>query len=280
MYFFINLDIDNPGFIISISELEILSTTIAPPPPVVVAIPTLLPFAITLFLNKFGISIKVSKISTLLIPLCLVNALNASSEPAIAPVWDKANSLPRSDFPNLYVMTFLPAEWAKCAISETSLLLRKVSKNKIIVSVLISSTNILPISPTERSDSFPTEINFEKPMPREEPCAKRAPIKLPLWDTTLKPPFLRFGNSRIAFALKITESDIFIIPILLGPNILKFPVFAMSKILFSNSVPSGPYSLPPPDKIVAHFTSSETASLMASTILSPSRAINTWSIFS
>ena len=84
--FFINLDIDDLGFTTSISELEILSTTIAPPPPVVVAIPTLLPFGITVFLNKFGTSIKVSKISTLVIPLCLMNALKASSEPAIAPV--------------------------------------------------------------------------------------------------------------------------------------------------------------------------------------------------
>ena len=62
-------------------------------------------------------------------------------------------------------------------------------------------------------------------------------------------------------------------PILLGPKILKFPFLAMSKILFSRPAPSKPDSLKPPDKIVAHFTLSETASLMASIILSPSRAI-------
>ena len=86
LYFFINLDIDGPGSITSISELEILSTTIAPPPPVVVAIPILLPLAIALFLNKFGTSINVSKISILEMPLYLINALKDSSEPAIAPV--------------------------------------------------------------------------------------------------------------------------------------------------------------------------------------------------
>ena len=62
LFFFITFDIEGPGSITSIFASDKLSTTMAPPPPVVVAIPTLLPFAITLFLNKFGTSIKVSNI--------------------------------------------------------------------------------------------------------------------------------------------------------------------------------------------------------------------------
>jgi len=58
----------------------------APPPPVVVTIAILFPTGNILFLKRFGISIRDSKISTLLIPLYFTKALNASSDPAIAPV--------------------------------------------------------------------------------------------------------------------------------------------------------------------------------------------------
>ena len=77
----------------------------------------------------------------------------------------------------------------------------------------------------------------------------------------------------MAFALRITESEIFIIPILFGPKTLIFPLLAISKIFFSKSNPSDPDSLNPPDKIVAHFTLIETASLIASIILLPSSAM-------
>ena len=71
----------------------------------------------------------------------------------------------------------------------------------------------------------------------------------------------------------MTESEIFIIPILFGPKILKFPFWAISKILFSKFAPSKPASLKPPDKIVAHFTPIEIASLIEAMILSPLTAI-------
>ena len=58
----------------------------------------------------------------------------------------------------------------------------------------------------------------------------------------------------------MTSSEIFIRPILFGPNILKFPFFAILKICFSNWLPSNPLSLNPPDKIVAHLTFIEMAS--------------------
>ena len=67
-------------------------------------------------------------------------------------------------------------------------------------------------------------------------------------------------------------SEIFIRPMLFGPNILKLPFFAILKIYFSNSLPSDPVSLKPPDKIVAHLTFIEIASLIDSIILLPSTA--------
>ena len=58
----------------------------APPPPVVVTIPILFPSGSFLFLKRLGTSMRDSKICTLLIPLYFIKALNASSDPAIAPV--------------------------------------------------------------------------------------------------------------------------------------------------------------------------------------------------
>ena len=100
-------------------------------------------------------------------------------------------------------------------------------------------------------------------------------MRLPLCEMTLSPPFFKLGRSSIALALKTTESEILIIPILFGPNILKFPCLAICKICFSKFKPSEPDSENPPDKMVAHLIFIETASLIASIILFPSTAIKT-----
>ena len=67
----------------------------------------------------------------------------------------------------------------------------------------------------------------------------------------------------------MTLSEIFIRPILFGPNILKSPFFAILKTCFSKSLPSDPDSLNPPERIVAHLTFFDIASLIASIILLP-----------
>ena len=89
------------GSTMSRPAMAMLSTTMAAPPPVVVATATRLPFAGGRSTSSAGTSISDSNIETRAMPWRRQKASKVASEPAMAPVCDLASSWPISERPSL-----------------------------------------------------------------------------------------------------------------------------------------------------------------------------------
>jgi len=81
-----------------------------------------------------------------------------------------------------------------------------VSMKSRITSVCGSSTSMPVISPTERSDSLPTDTSREKPMPRPWPRDMRLPIMLPLCETMATGPAATCSCSSTALTVSTKRS--------------------------------------------------------------------------
>ncbi len=184
----------------------------------------------------------------------------------MAPVWETASAWPRSERPSFKAMMGLPAQCAAVAKRSISSRARMVSRNSRKASVPGSSASAVPISPTERSASLPTEMSLPNPMPRATPRDISVPIRLPLWESTACRPRGKASTEKAAFAVRASGVAVLTTPRLFGPTRRRPCARAISTIRRCRARPSSPISAKPLARMVATVTpASAQAATAAST---------------